>query len=288
MAEDAELPDEVYGFGNLLLWMVATRAAALVDQVYEAGPARAPIRHGKANGHYLPTESLIAWLLTATEFELPPERLSDCSSAARKRQRVLRAMVSRAMGSKPHLFRPKWIEDLAAACGLNTKDVKTLLDGRDEVGTKIDYPALRTAIEHTLQRRPGSGAGISSVAAVTRTLPQDVPSFTGRATELQELADIMPGAAPDGTPTVCAIYGMAGAGKTSFAVHFARQFPRRLFLCPALWSFAHSATGVPNKRPVGVAPRSWHRPARHSPRSFGKHTAVEGTDGQAPGGPDPR
>jgi len=40
MAEDLDLPDEIFGFGSWRLRLVATRATDLVDQMYEAGPPR--------------------------------------------------------------------------------------------------------------------------------------------------------------------------------------------------------------------------------------------------------
>jgi transcriptional regulator with XRE-family HTH domain len=63
--------------------------------------------------------------------------------------------------------------------------------------------------------------------AATRTLPRDVASFTGRHQELQELVNAT--AASGGLVSIHAIGGMAGVGKTAFAVHAAHrladQFP---------------------------------------------------------------
>ena len=67
----------------------------------------------------------------------------------------------------------------------------------------------------------GPGAGTGGVAAATRTLPRDIASFTGRQ---QELAELMEAAAGVGRVVgIHAIGGMAGVGKTAFAVHAAHR-----------------------------------------------------------------
>jgi tetratricopeptide (TPR) repeat protein len=84
--------------------------------------------------------------------------------------------------------------------------------------------------------------------AATRTLPRDVASFTGRQRELAELAD-----APAGTGGVAVIHaigGMAGVGKTAFAVHAAHRlagrFPGGQFFVPL---YGHT----PGQRPADPA-----------------------------------
>lgn len=230
MGEEIEPPAEIYGFGNLLLFMVAIRAPLLADQVFDATPARRQPKYGTVNGHHLPTRALIARLITAAEFGLPPERLAE-STSAMHRQEALRAMVSRAMTGKPHLFKPEWLRALADICGFSPADVKMLSDGRAEAGAEIDYEALRAAIANTRGNGHRSGtqngaetssARGSAMAAVSRILPRDARCFTGRAAELGELAQIT----PDGGPQVCAIDGMAGSGKSALAVRFAREFAR--------------------------------------------------------------
>ena len=94
---------------------------------------------------------------------------------------------------------------------------------------------------------PGNGA-----AAATRTLPRDIASFTGRAAELAQLAGAVTGAAAAGVGVVGihAIGGMAGVGKTAFAVHAAHRlagsFPDGQFFLPL-----HAHT--PGQRPVDPA-----------------------------------
>ena len=95
----------------------------------------------------------------------------------------------------------------------------------------------------------GEGA---AAAAATRTLPRDIASFTGRAAELAQLAGAVTGAAAAGGGVVGihAIGGMAGIGKTAFAVHAAHRlagsFPDGQFFLPL-----HAHT--PGQRPVDPA-----------------------------------
>jgi tetratricopeptide (TPR) repeat protein/transcriptional regulator with XRE-family HTH domain len=98
---------------------------------------------------------------------------------------------------------------------------------------------------------PEAGAG--GPAAASRTLPRDIAAFTGRQAELGQLmARWAEAAAGDGggVVSVHAIGGMAGIGKTTFAVHAAHQlapgFPDGQFFLPL-----HAHT--PGQRPVDPA-----------------------------------
>jgi transcriptional regulator with XRE-family HTH domain/tetratricopeptide (TPR) repeat protein len=88
-------------------------------------------------------------------------------------------------------------------------------------------------------------------AAATRTLPRDTVSFTGREHELARLLEALTPKAADGLVLgIHAIDGMAGVGKTTFAVHaahkLAEHFPDGQFFLPL-----HSHT--PGQRPVDPA-----------------------------------
>jgi class 3 adenylate cyclase/tetratricopeptide (TPR) repeat protein len=81
-------------------------------------------------------------------------------------------------------------------------------------GLLKEFPPLRTV--------PGGAA------AATRTLPRDLASFTGRQRELAELVDAAASAAGAGAVVgIHAIGGMAGVGKTAFAVHAAHRLADR-------------------------------------------------------------
>src|SRR5262249_26667841 len=93
---------------------------------------------------------------------------------------------------------------------------------------------------------PGAAA-----AAATRTLPRDAASFTGRGGELSRLLEALTPKAADGVVVgIHAIDGMAGIGKTTFAVHAAHRlaghFPDGQFFLPL-----HAHT--PGQRPVSPA-----------------------------------
>ena len=95
-------------------------------------------------------------------------------------------------------------------------------------------------------------AGEGAAAAATRTLPRDIASFTGRTVQLAQLAGAVTGTAASGGGVVGihAIGGMAGVGKTAFAVHAAHRlagaFPDGQFFLPL-----HAHT--PGQRPVDPA-----------------------------------
>ena len=93
---------------------------------------------------------------------------------------------------------------------------------------------------------PGAAA-----AAATRTLPRDTVSFTGRRHELARLLEALSPQAADGVVMgIHAIDGMAGIGKTTFAVHAAHRlsgsFPDGQFFLPL-----HAHT--PGQQPVDPA-----------------------------------
>ena len=99
-----ELPGELYGFGNVLLWVLATRATQIVDLCYSDGPARPSPSYGTVDGHPVPTASLVAWLLVAGEFDLPVAGLTQRHPELAGRQHVLRTIMSRVLKGRPELF----------------------------------------------------------------------------------------------------------------------------------------------------------------------------------------
>ncbi len=154
-------------------------------------------------------------------------------------------------------------EELANKAGISTRSVSDLERGinararRDTARMLADALELagqaRTKFEAAARGRPigdswlerdsadgadaaagadGADREVLGFAAATRTLPRDIASFTGREVELSQLVDAVsaevaaddsdwPGAA--GVVDVCAIGGMAGIGKTAFAIHVAHR-----------------------------------------------------------------
>jgi Tfp pilus assembly protein PilF len=88
---------------------------------------------------------------------------------------------------------------------------------------------------------------VGGLAAATRTLPRDIDSFTGRESEVRQLVDAV------GSGRVIGIYaigGMAGIGKTAFAVHAAHQLAARF---PDGQIFLQLHAHTPGQQPVGTA-----------------------------------
>jgi tetratricopeptide (TPR) repeat protein/DNA-binding XRE family transcriptional regulator len=158
-------------------------------------------------------------------------------------------------------------EELAEAAGVSPRSVSDLERGINRTARKDTALLLADALSLTGQvrvlfvaaargRAPaadvlaaggGSAGGSGSVAAATRTLPRDIGSFTGRDAELSGLLTALSGAAEHGgSAGIYAIDGMAGAGKTTLAVHVAHRlaasFPDGQFFVPL---HAHAAGQQP-------------------------------------------
>ena len=127
-------------------------------------------------------------------------------------------------------------EELAEAARLSPRSVSDLERGINRTARKETARLLADALGLTGPARaefeaaaagrpvPG-GAGTGGVAAATRTLPRDIGSFTGRQAELGRLAKAAAGCG--GVVGIYAIGGMAGVGKTTFAVHAAHRLAGR-------------------------------------------------------------
>ncbi len=126
-------------------------------------------------------------------------------------------------------------EELAELAGVSARAISDLERGRYKTAKKKTAPLLATGLALTGPARaqfekaattglaePG-GLTVQGLPAVVRSLPPRIAGFTGRTAELAALlAGVAESTrAPDGT--VCVIDGMAGAGKTEFAVHAAHQ-----------------------------------------------------------------
>src|SRR5215813_5047501 len=161
-------------------------------------------------------------------------------------------------------------EELAEAAGLSPRSVSDLERGINRTARKDTAVLLADALDLTgqvrvlfvaaargralaaevLAARPDGAAG-GPAAAVTRSLPRDIGSFTGRERELARLLGTLAGVTADGgAPGICVIDGMAGIGKTTLAVHAAHRltgsFPDGQFFLPL-----HAHT--PGQRPVSPA-----------------------------------
>jgi tetratricopeptide (TPR) repeat protein/transcriptional regulator with XRE-family HTH domain len=159
-------------------------------------------------------------------------------------------------------------EELAEATGLSPRSISDLERGLTRTAHKGTGALLAGALSlsgvarelfvaaargkalaaEVLAARQGAGPG-PFAAAATRALPRDIAAFTGRQAELAQL--MAPLATADGgVVRIHAVDGMAGTGKTTFAVHaahrLARSFPDGQFFLPL-----HAHT--PGQRPVDPA-----------------------------------
>ena len=127
-------------------------------------------------------------------------------------------------------------EELAEAARLSPRSVSDLERGINRTARKETARLLADALgligparaEFEAAAKGGpvpGGAGTGGVAAATRTLPRDVVSFTGRQEELGQLAKAAAGSG--GVVGIYAIGGMAGVGKTAFAVHAGHRLAGR-------------------------------------------------------------
>jgi tetratricopeptide (TPR) repeat protein/transcriptional regulator with XRE-family HTH domain len=158
-------------------------------------------------------------------------------------------------------------EELAAAATLSVRSVSDLERGINQTARKDTARLLADALHLTGSARSefeaiaqGRAATVTvsvsetipsldtGIAAATRTLPRDIASFTGREPELRQLV----GAATvtGGVVGIHAIGGMAGIGKTAFAVHAAHRLAPRF---PAGQIFLRLHGHTPGQRPVDPA-----------------------------------
>jgi tetratricopeptide (TPR) repeat protein/transcriptional regulator with XRE-family HTH domain len=134
-------------------------------------------------------------------------------------------------------------EELAEAASLSPRSVSDLERGihrtahRDTAGLLADAlglaePVRALFVAAARGRRPATevlvarrGQATGAFRAVpTHTLPRDIAAFTGRQAELVQLTRTVAGMAADGGVVgIHAIGGMAGVGKTTFAVHAAHR-----------------------------------------------------------------
>jgi tetratricopeptide (TPR) repeat protein/transcriptional regulator with XRE-family HTH domain len=161
-------------------------------------------------------------------------------------------------------------EELAEAAGVSPRSVSDLERGIHRTARKdtaqlladalgLAEPVRALFVAAARGRGPaaeviaaaGKAAPSAAAAMAHRTLPRDTVSFTGREPELARLLGALTPTAADGVVlSIHAIDGMAGIGKTTFAVHAAHRlaegFPDGQFFLPL-----HAHT--PGQRPVDPA-----------------------------------
>lgn len=112
-------------------------------------------------------------------------------------------------------------EQLARRTGLGVRTIRRLEAGRGSRPRNDSLRLLAEALELSDRERAllVTAARGDAAADVPRQLPRDVPGFTGRTEQLEELDLRSTG---DG-PAIVLLTGTAGVGKTALAVHWAHQ-----------------------------------------------------------------
>jgi tetratricopeptide (TPR) repeat protein/transcriptional regulator with XRE-family HTH domain len=164
------------------------------------------------------------------------------------------AAVLRELRSRAGLTQ----EELADAAGLSARALSDLERGvaatpRRETARLLGdalglVGAERERFEAAARGRSLARVPAAAAAAAMRSLPRDVAAFTGRERELEQLAKSALGAG--GVVGIHAIGGMAGIGKTAFAVHAAHRLAGRF---PGGQIFLPLHGHTPGQAPVAPA-----------------------------------
>jgi tetratricopeptide (TPR) repeat protein/DNA-binding XRE family transcriptional regulator len=153
-------------------------------------------------------------------------------------------------------------EQLATAAGLSPRSISDLERGVNLTARRETVRSLADVLNLTGPARTGfqtAARGLTATAAfpaggpavAMRTLPRDTGAFTGRAPELRTVLRLAGSARKSGgVVEICAIGGMAGIGKTTFAVHAAHQLAAK-FPDGQIFMSLHAHT--PGQRPVDPA-----------------------------------
>lgn len=159
-------------------------------------------------------------------------------------------------------------EELAQAAGISTRAVSDLERGINRTAHKDTARLLAGALRLSGPSRErfvavARGRAQASevlnawhddlgrfAASASRSLPRDIASFTGRRPELTRLLDEIDRPVAAGVVGIYAIDGMAGVGKTTFAVHAAHQLAGR-FADGQFFLRLHAHT--PGQKPVDPA-----------------------------------
>ena len=159
-------------------------------------------------------------------------------------------------------------EELAEAAGLSPRSVSDLERGVNRTAHKdtalllagalgLPDPVRELFVAAARGRAPAAEVLTARDAAAAvpvpaaRTLPRDIASFTGRGPELARLTSAAAAAAgAGGVVGIHVIGGMAGVGKTTFAVHAAHRLAPRF---PDGQFFLALHAHTPGQRPVDPA-----------------------------------
>ncbi|OLF15015.1 AfsR/SARP family transcriptional regulator [Actinophytocola xanthii] len=124
---------------------------------------------------------------------------------------------------------------------------RDILQGRASVNQQVEpeQEVAATPVQVTTVSRPG--------AQSVNLLPIDLPDFTGRGAEMSLLAEALTPSDTPLSPSVAVLYGPAGIGKTTLAVHASYRL-RKYFPDGQLFADL-DGTGLPPAEPTVVLER---------------------------------
>jgi tetratricopeptide (TPR) repeat protein/transcriptional regulator with XRE-family HTH domain len=197
----------------------------------------------------------LVWRRAGCEGTLGPVAEPEVSFAGLLRQLRAEAKLTQEELAEAAGLSPRSISDLERGVTRTThRDTGVLLAGALSLAGPVRELFVAAARgkarpAEVLAARQEMARG--AFAAATRALPRDIAAFTGRQAELARLMGTLASTAADGGVVgIHAVDGMAGIGKTTFAVHVAHRlvggFPDGQFFLPL---HAHTA----GQRPVGPA-----------------------------------
>lgn len=144
---------------------------------------------------------------------------------------------------------PEWrlVEEFVTACAITTS--RTLPPKLVDVDL---WKRRHADLERIVEAISRHTRGISSTAAValTRTLPHDLPDFTGRHDEIERLRASAHMASSGAAVGIISVDGMAGVGKTALVLHAAHQLAD---LFPDGQLFLELRGHTPGQSPVAPA-----------------------------------
>ena len=150
---------------------------------------------------------------------------------------------------------------------------------RDELGVepgtqmrtahgKVLRQELPAAAAGTRAARISSPSGAPSPLVPPAQLPADLPTFAGRGPELSQVSKLLNSDGESALVAICAIDGMVGIGKTTFAIHWAHHVAKHFVdgqLYLNLHGFDASASAMTPADALGALLYSLGVPAGHMP-----------------------
>ena len=165
------------------------------------------------------------------EYASAVAQATDAALASAQPKRILPLLRQLAAGEPLNESLQARLMLVLAASGQQALALEHYQQVRARLGSELGVdPGSEMRAAHTTvlrQELPSAVPGAAPSPLVPPAqLPADLSSFAGREAELEQVAQVL--GADGGCPTVaiCVIDGMAGIGKTTFAIHWAHRAAR--------------------------------------------------------------